>query len=176
MNTSDPSQTRMRSPRKGSAFRHGVSRNAGDEKPKPPTMVRSRTQVATAYAPGRLFTWEGGRGICLAVPLADPVRPNQMQKTMIKEGIDEFIQNWAGRAQNCRPFGKPIYIEQCLDSKILEPQPPNSNRSRKFVRVHKAIQDGVRTLSSFIPMHEMRPSKKLSLCGGAGFRSPSDSL
>jgi hypothetical protein len=119
MNTSDPNPKRTTSPKKGSAFWRGHPRNVSDEKPKPPTMVRSRTQVATAYAPGRLFTWEGGRGICLAVPLADPARPNQMQKTMIKEGIDEFIQNWAGRALNCRPFGKPIYIEQCLDSKFL---------------------------------------------------------
>jgi hypothetical protein len=32
--------------------------------PKPPTMSRSRVQLATTYAPGVLFTWEGAKGIC----------------------------------------------------------------------------------------------------------------
>ncbi len=92
---------------------------AEDQGPKPPTMVRSRGQVATTYAPGKLFTWEGGRGICLSVPLADVKKPHPTQRRMIKEGIDEFVATWAARAVNCRPNGTPIYMEQCLDRKFL---------------------------------------------------------
>lgn len=90
-----------------------------DQGPKPPTMIRSRGQVATTYAPGKLFTWEGGRGICLSVPLADQKKPHTTQRRMIKEGIDEFVATWAARAANCRPNGPPIYIDQCLDRKFL---------------------------------------------------------
>lgn len=28
----------------------------------PPTMSRSRVQIASSYAPGVLMTWEGGKG------------------------------------------------------------------------------------------------------------------
>lgn len=87
--------------------------------PKPPTMVRSRGQVATTYAPGKLFTWEGGRGICLSVPLADVKKLHATQRRMIKDGIDEFVATWAARAFNCRPNGTPVYMEQCLDRKFL---------------------------------------------------------
>lgn len=97
----------------------GKLESAEDRGPKPPTMVRSRGQVATTYAPGKLFTWEGGRGICLSVPLADVKKPHATQRRMIKEGIDEFVATWAARALNCRPNGTPIYLEQCLDRKFL---------------------------------------------------------
>jgi len=35
----------------------------------PPRMTRSQPQLATAYAPGAMFTWEGGKGACIAVPV-----------------------------------------------------------------------------------------------------------
>ena len=35
----------------------------------PPRMTRSQPQLATAYAPGAIFTWEGGKGACLSVPI-----------------------------------------------------------------------------------------------------------
>ena len=31
-------------------------------------MVRSRSQLASSYAPGALFTFEGGMGACLSIP------------------------------------------------------------------------------------------------------------
>jgi hypothetical protein len=111
---SSPTRGGRKSPR---YFRKPES--AEDQGPKPPTMVRSRGQVATTYAPGKLFTWEGGRGICLSVPLADVKKPHPTQRRMIKEGIDEFVATWAARAVNCRPNGTPIYMEQCLDRKFL---------------------------------------------------------
>jgi hypothetical protein len=92
--------------------------SGASESPKPPTMTRSRTQVANAYAPGRLFTWEGGRGICMALPLVDRMQPSQMQRAMIKDGIVEFVTAWLARAESCRN-GTPIYTEQCLHTKFL---------------------------------------------------------
>ena len=38
---------------------------------EPPTMSRSRVQIAGSYAPGVLMTWEGGKGICRSVPLSN---------------------------------------------------------------------------------------------------------
>src|SRR5262249_49937166 len=35
----------------------------------PPRMTRSQPQLATAYAPGAIFTWEGGKGACMSVPI-----------------------------------------------------------------------------------------------------------
>lgn len=39
--------------------RSGVSGRAA---PMPPSMNRSQPQLATAYASGAMFTWEGGKG------------------------------------------------------------------------------------------------------------------
>jgi hypothetical protein len=41
-----------------------------DERKQPatPVMSRSRNQLATAYAPGSFFTFEGGLGACIALP------------------------------------------------------------------------------------------------------------
>jgi hypothetical protein len=39
-------------------------------------MHRSRTQIATSYAPGALFTYEGGLGCCVSVPISTPYTPS----------------------------------------------------------------------------------------------------
>jgi hypothetical protein len=38
----------------------------------PPRMTRSQPQLASSYAPGAMFTWEGGKGACMAVPVDGP--------------------------------------------------------------------------------------------------------
>lgn len=40
-----------------------------------PTMQRSRTQLASAYAPNSLFTFEGGAGACMAMSFSETVLP-----------------------------------------------------------------------------------------------------
>jgi hypothetical protein len=70
--------------------------------PRPPSMQRSRGQLATAYAPHSLFTFEGGSGACMALPSsgnrsADDVLRSVTQK-MIGEQIQEYFEAWASRA------------------------------------------------------------------------------
>lgn len=82
----------------------------------PPIMSRARAQLATAYAPERLFTWEGGRGICKAAPLpgkgADLPHPTRQ---MIFEGIREAAKTWLERALPAVPTGGSPHIELILD-------------------------------------------------------------
>src|SRR5690348_13158484 len=66
----------------------------------PPTMTRSQPQLATAYAPGAMFTWEGGKGACIAVPVDGPAidfsaRPTR--RDQIIESLEEFCKNWLAR-------------------------------------------------------------------------------
>ena len=53
-------------------------------------------QIATAYAPGVLMTWEGGRGICKSVPIKRPFAerlPKNVSDTIF-EGVREFAESW----------------------------------------------------------------------------------
>lgn len=85
-------------------------------------MQRSRTQIATSYAPGALFTYEGGLGCCVSVALSTPVTPSSpaVQKQLF-ENLTEFVESWFQRASNCRR--EPAVLpEQCLDSAFLDHQ------------------------------------------------------
>ena len=82
---------------------------------EPPAMSRSRVQIATSYAPGVLLTWEGGKGICRSVPLA-----NDMTKTLgattidlIYENMREFASNWRDRVRRVLPDAPDEFV---LDS------------------------------------------------------------
>lgn len=80
-----------------------------DKKPRPPTMMRSKAQIATAYAPGVLMTWEGGKGICKSVPVESDFKqklPNNVTQTIF-EGMKEFAESWKSRALDGCP-GAPI--------------------------------------------------------------------
>lgn len=87
----------------------------------PPTMSRARAQLATAYAPERLFTWEGGRGICRATPIvgkeANLPHPT---KQMIFEGIRETAKTWLERAWPAVPAGGVAHIELILDRDLYD--------------------------------------------------------
>src|ERR1700688_297771 len=83
----------------------------------PPRMTRSQPQLATSYAPGAMFTWEGGKGACLAVPVdaaeidfnARPTRRDQ-----IIENLEEACQSWLARGTTI-VRDAPVYETQLLD-------------------------------------------------------------
>ncbi len=83
-------------------------------------MHRSRTQIATSYAPGALFTYEGGLGCCVAVPLSAPYTPSSpaVQKQLF-EHLSEFVESWFERATHCRMHPE-VLPEQCLDDAFLD--------------------------------------------------------
>jgi hypothetical protein len=65
----------------------------------PPRMTRSQPQLATVYAPGSIFTWEGGKAACLSVPIdgaAIDFSARQTRRDQIMESLQEFCQNWFG--------------------------------------------------------------------------------
>ena len=84
-----------------------------------PSMSRSRVQLATAYAPGTLFTWEGAKGICRAVPVSSPAEIKSATRLMIFEGIKEAAANWQERALSVRDAAT-IPPRLVLDSPFLD--------------------------------------------------------
>ena len=101
--------------RRPSAFGGGPKES---DRPEPPTMSRSRVQLASSYAPGVLMTWEGGKGICRTVPLANDItkelRPTTIE--LIYENLRDFVTNWRERAMKVVPDALP---ELVLDSPFL---------------------------------------------------------
>lgn len=94
--------------RRPSAF--GGSR-PDPEKLEPPTMSRSRVQIAGSYAPGVLMTWEGGKGICRSVPLANELRNlKPTTVSLIFENLRDFVSNWRDRTINALPDALPEFV------------------------------------------------------------------
>ncbi len=90
-------------------------------KVKPPSMQRSRSQIATAYAPHSLFTFEGGRGACMALPSSGNRTielPFVTQRT-IGEQIQEYFSAWADRAQRGNNLAHPVPPELAVDRRVL---------------------------------------------------------
>jgi len=83
-------------------------------------MNRSRTQIASSYAPGALFTYEGGLGCCVAIPKYSPYEPKfpGVHKQLF-EMLGEFVDTWHARAIACRQSPE-VLAEQCLDSVFLD--------------------------------------------------------
>jgi hypothetical protein len=83
-------------------------------------MNRSRTQIATSYAPGALFTYEGGMGCCVAVPKNTPYETNKPDvQRQVFELLEEFVQNWHDRSIGCRASPQ-VLPQQCLDAAFLD--------------------------------------------------------
>jgi hypothetical protein len=83
-------------------------------------MNRSRTQIATSYAPGALFTYEGGMGCCVAIPKNTPYETSKPDvQRQLFELLGEFVQNWHDRAMSCRTDPQ-ILPQQCLDAAFLD--------------------------------------------------------
>ncbi len=96
-------------------------------------MHRSRTQIATSYAPGALFTYEGGLGCCVSVAMSAPVTPSSpaVQKQLF-EHLGEYVESWFQRATNCR--SEPAVLpEQCIDDAFLNHQNEPFVDQGKFV-------------------------------------------
>ena len=89
----------------------------------PPRMTRSQPQLASSYAPGAMFTWEGGKGACIAVPVdgaeidfsARPTRRDQ-----IIEHLEEACQSWLARGMTITRDA-PVYETQLLDDCFHNP-------------------------------------------------------
>lgn len=95
------------------------------KKPSAPSMDRSRGQIASAYAPGAFFTFEGGLGSCIAIPDADsqfhdPHLPGPVQDQIIGR-FDEAVSSWFMRAFSCRSSDAKHKIkpELCVDATLL---------------------------------------------------------
>lgn len=85
-------------------------------------MQRSRTQIATSYAPGALFTYEGGLGCCVSVAISTPAKPSSPAvEKQVFEHLAEFVESWFQRAGSCR-IQPEILPEQCLDRAFLDHQ------------------------------------------------------
>ena len=92
-----------------------------DRQPTAPVMNRSRSQLATAYAPGAFFTFEGGRGACIALPDDNPAAAQipETAKNQIQARLMEIARSWFERAYNCRD--KSPHPRLCLDDAMLKP-------------------------------------------------------
>lgn len=100
---------RTRGSRRPSSF-GGASR---DPDPlEPPIMSRSQVQIATSYAPGVLLTWEGGKGICRSVPLANEITRTLGPTTidLIYENMRDFVSNWRDRVRRALPDAPDEFI------------------------------------------------------------------
>lgn len=79
---------------------------------EPPVMARSRVQIASSYAPGVLLTWEGGKGICRSVPLANDVTRDLPRTTvdLVFENLRDFVGNWRDRVLRVLPDALPELV------------------------------------------------------------------
>src|SRR5262249_33896654 len=93
------------------------------ERLSPPSMSRSRVQVATAYSPGTLFTFEGGRGICLSVPISQPKLIGASRVKLVFDGITEYVQTWLVRARNATH--PDTDADLCIDQCFIRPGTPD---------------------------------------------------
>jgi hypothetical protein len=89
-------------------------------------MNRSRNQIATAYAPGSFFTFEGGVGACMAIPIAcDDAALTESTTRVIMERLEQFANAWFERAMTARDNDEklaakyPVLPEQCMDAGLL---------------------------------------------------------
>jgi hypothetical protein len=79
--------------------RFGGDAPTRDDPLRPPTMSRSRVQIATSYAPGVLLTWEGGKGICRSVPIDKEKLVKPTTESLIYESMREYLANWQSRVR-----------------------------------------------------------------------------
>jgi hypothetical protein len=81
-----------------------------------------------------LFTWEGAKGICRAVPIErEPPTVAEATKLLIFDGIREMATNWFTRGNDVRD-GDPVEIDLILDDVFYDPhsQAIEPNWSRDF--------------------------------------------
>ena len=105
-----------------------MSTSYDDEKDKPdaPTMVRSRGQLSSSYAPGAFFTFEGGLGACIAQPDYNAATNEADIGIAVKDQIlmrfDDAVKTWFDTAMKNivrQPNQPEVMPEQCVDSALL---------------------------------------------------------
>ena len=107
------------------ASRQGSHDSEAQERPSAPSMNRSQGQLASAYAPGAFFTFEGGLGACIAISdsnvLHQPLTLSPATQNQILGRLNEAISSWFNRAINCRPndTNHPVLPELCVDATLL---------------------------------------------------------
>ena len=89
--------------------------------PMPPKMMRSRGQLASVYAPGALFTFEGGKGGCRAVAVRNAdAKIGRTTEELIYEQIEEFIRSWVDRATlRTLNLQHTIDLAQAIDRSVV---------------------------------------------------------
>ncbi|UVF19990.1 hypothetical protein HPT29_002225 [Microvirga terrae] len=102
------------------------------------TMTRSRTQIATVYAPESFFTFEGGLGACIARSAAGHEVPklSLILREQILEAINARVRSWYEQATRPRPQGfPPVEPRLALDKELLrDPHSPGLQPDRvRFV-------------------------------------------
>jgi hypothetical protein len=88
-----------------------------------PTMSRSRNQLASSYAPGSFFTFEGGRGACIAVPdksqAPDEANISSASRDQIITRLAEVWDSWYSRALSAANGGRLVDPRLCIDQRLL---------------------------------------------------------
>src|SRR5262245_21299746 len=81
----------------------------------PKTMNRSRNQLASSYAPGSFFAFEGGVGACIAqVSRVQQLDLPQSTLDQLYERLEEIGRSWYDMASGCRAAGEPgVLPRQC---------------------------------------------------------------
>jgi hypothetical protein len=107
-------------------MQRGTHFNADDEDQKQirtPIMARSRNQLASSYAPGSFFTFEGGLGACISIPdqsaVPDVADINTQTQEQIMLRLQETWQSWFSRAYSITTDERPIDPTQCIDGMLL---------------------------------------------------------
>ena len=89
-----------------------------------PVISRSKIQLATSYSPGTLFTFEGGRGCFLSVPVPTKQYTSSIGNIVqrqIEEQMKEYVMNWFTAGMACRgAAGPPVYEKQVLHNAFLD--------------------------------------------------------
>ena len=88
------------------------------------TMMRSRSQLASAYAPESFFTFEGGLGACISKTVQ--TRKDDLDadtREQIAARMDEIVRSWYAAARSCRDASDPMILPlQCLERPLLDDQ------------------------------------------------------
>ena len=95
------------------------------------TMERSLAQISTSYAPGALFTFEGGRGAYLSVGTqARPIGQSitQYASNIIFTQIEESARNWIEIAFNSE--ASYTRLQDCIDGTFLRGEKFHFNRTQ----------------------------------------------
>ena len=83
-------------------------------------MQRSRGQIATAYAPHSLFTFEGGAGACMAISAANRSADlSNVTARLVGEQIQEYFEAWADRAGRGANLAHAVPPALTVDSRVL---------------------------------------------------------